>query len=248
VRIDEVADGVFVAVGSLVNWTIIRDGRELTLVDGGFPGDRRRVLASIESLGHSPQDVRAILGTHAHVDHIGAFEHFVRHFGTPVHMSGIDAFHAEKGDYEQASPGEIARHLGNPRVLPWALRVLSVGGSGRPTVPETHGFDTLRPLDVPGRPVPVSCPGHTYGHVAFHLPERGVLLAGDAIATGHPVSAISGPQLLPDFFAADAERAEKSLGALAKLSADVLVCGHGEPWSGSPAGAVEIALDRHRNR
>jgi len=36
------------------------------------------------------------------------------------------------------------------------------------------------PLEVPGRLVPVPTPGHTSGLCAFHLPERGVLIAGDA--------------------------------------------------------------------
>jgi glyoxylase-like metal-dependent hydrolase (beta-lactamase superfamily II) len=35
-------------------------------------------------------------------------------------------------------------------------------------------------LDVAGRPVVVHTPGHTCGHCCLHLPDRGVLLAGDA--------------------------------------------------------------------
>ncbi len=37
---------------------------------------------------------------------------------------------------------------------------------------------TTDALDIPGRPVPVPTPGHTSGHSAFHLPERGALLVG----------------------------------------------------------------------
>ena len=38
-------------------------------------------------------------------------------------------------------------------------------------------------LDVPGRPRIIPTPGHSPGHVAFHLPELGVLIAGDALCT-----------------------------------------------------------------
>jgi glyoxylase-like metal-dependent hydrolase (beta-lactamase superfamily II) len=40
----------------------------------------------------------------------------------------------------------------------------------------------------------------------------------------------------------DTEQARRSLARLAALGADVLLPGHGEPWHGSPAEAVERAL------
>ncbi|MCW2657606.1 MAG: Metallo-beta-lactamase, partial [Jatrophihabitans sp.] len=35
----EAAEGVFLVRGTDVNWILLRDGRELTLVDSGYPGD-----------------------------------------------------------------------------------------------------------------------------------------------------------------------------------------------------------------
>lgn len=243
--IDEVTKDVFVARGTAVNWVILRAGGELTLVDGGFPGDLKKVLSSIEEIGHSVSDVRAVLGTHAHVDHIGAFEHFATELGVPVYMSGIDAYHAQSGDLEQAGPLDLLKRIGNPRMLPWMLNITFAGGASHPKLSSVRTLDMSAPLDVPGRPVPVSCTGHSSGHTTFHLPDAGVLLAGDALATGHPLSPLAGPQLLPDFFAADAEEAIRELDNLTGLGADLLVCGHGEPWKGTPADAVDLARTLH---
>ena len=243
--IDEVTKDVFVARGTAVNWVILREGDELTLVDGGFPGDLKKVLSSIEEIGHSPSDVRAGLGTHAHVDHIGAFEYFTAELGVPVYMSAIDAYHAHTGDFEQATPLDLAKRIFDPRMLPWLLSISMVGGASHPTLSVVHSLDMGAALDVPGRPVPVSCSGHSSGHTAFHLPGAGVVLAGDALATGHPLSPLKGPQLLPDFFAADADEAVRELDNLAGLAADILVCGHGEPWKGTPADAVDLARSLH---
>jgi hypothetical protein len=97
-------------------------------------------------------------------------------------------------------------------------------------------------LDVPGQPRPVHTPGHTSGHCAFHLPDRGVLLAGDALMTDHALVPTAEPQLLPGFFNLDAHRARASLRLLADLDAEAVVPGHGAAFLGSPADAVRAAL------
>jgi glyoxylase-like metal-dependent hydrolase (beta-lactamase superfamily II) len=75
-RVREVADGIFHVRGTEVNWYLIREGDDLTLVDSGYPGDLERVEESVRVLGRAPADVRAVLLTHAHVDHMGAAQHF----------------------------------------------------------------------------------------------------------------------------------------------------------------------------
>ena len=73
-RMDQAADGVWLVTGTDNNWVLVADGDEVTLVDAGFPGDLPRVLASVERIGRAPGDVRAIVLTHAHPDHLGGSE------------------------------------------------------------------------------------------------------------------------------------------------------------------------------
>jgi glyoxylase-like metal-dependent hydrolase (beta-lactamase superfamily II) len=139
------------------------------------------------------------------------------------------------------STSAILRRAWRRDVLLWARDVLALKAE---RVERLSSVDTFADdvLDVPGHPVPVHTPGHTSGHCALHLPERGVLLAGDAMMTEHAVAPATGPQLLPDFFNRDTDLARASLRALSDLAADVVVPGHGPAFRGTPSAAVSAAL------
>ena len=150
--------------------------------------------------------------------------------------------HARREVVEQAGPADVARNAWRPRVLAWAVHAVRLGALRSVAVPTATALE--EPLDLPGRPVPVPTPGHTSGHTAYLLPDAGVLVSGDALVTGHPTTARTGPQRLPAFFDHDPARAAVALDALAPLDADVLLPGHGPAWHGTPGQAVVIAHSR----
>lgn len=237
----EVAPDVFCVEGTAVNWVLLRDGTELTLIDAGWPGDTSAVEDSIRMLGRHPIDVQAVLLTHAHLDHMGAINHFHKKYATPVFMSSAEVPHARDGHLEQAKPTDIIKRCYRPSALRWTARIMVAGALKPVQIAHAEPYPTPGPLDVPGAPVPVACAGHTSGHSAFHLPDKGVLVTGDALVTGHPLSPLSGPQLLPPFFAHAPAEAEAALQCLAGVDAEVLIPGHGMPWRGTPAVAAEQA-------
>jgi len=237
----EVAEGVFCVPGTAVNWVLLRDGTDLTLVDAGWSGDIGRVEDSIRALGRHPMDVQAILLTHAHLDHMGAINHFHQRYCTPVFTSRAEVAHARDGHLEQATPADIITRCYRPSALRWAARIMAAGALKPVKLPHAQPYPEVGALDLPGAPVPVACAGHTSGHSAFHLPDKGVLVTGDALVTGHPLSPVSGPQLLPPFFAHAPADAKAALQTLAGVDADILVPGHGDPWRGTPFAAAEQA-------
>jgi glyoxylase-like metal-dependent hydrolase (beta-lactamase superfamily II) len=246
-QMNQAADGVWLVTGTDVNWVLVTDGDEVTLVDTGEPRDWPRVRSSLQWIGRAPGDVSAVVLTHAHPDHIGAAERLRADPGIPVRLLDTEAPHARGQIIQEAPKLQVLRAAWRPQVLLWVLRIVRAGATRAERLTEVKPFDAgSGPLDVPGRLVPVPTPGHTSGHCAFHLPDRGVLITGDALITAHPAGRATGPQMCPPMFNHDEATALASLQALAGLSASVVLPGHGPAYRGSPASAVQRALAAHR--
>ncbi|GAA0663056.1 MBL fold metallo-hydrolase [Streptomyces thermocarboxydovorans] len=243
--VQQAADGVFLVHGTHTNWVILTEGDAVTLIDTGYPGDRALLLASLAQVGAAPEAVSAVLLTHAHNDHIGSAEYLRATYGTPVYAHEAEVPHARRDFLHQVSAGRVALEAWRPGVLRWGLRALRSGGTAHVPVLEPLAFPVTGaeagPLDLPGRPLPVPTPGHTDGHCAFHLPQAGVVVSGDALAGGHPTSRLAGPQLLPRMFHHDTAAAVASLDVLAGLDGDLLLPGHGPVHRGPVREAARTA-------
>jgi glyoxylase-like metal-dependent hydrolase (beta-lactamase superfamily II) len=243
VDVVEVAPGVHHARAKHVSWVLLTDGADVTLVDSGYPGDRSRVIASLERIGRSPADLGAVLLTHGHPDHIGSAEYLRRTYHVSVRAHERETANATGERVEQVSEATLLRMLWRRDVVGWLFDVLRLRGARPERLRALDPF-TDGPLDVPGAPVAVATPGHTSGHTSFHLPDRGALLTGDALMTAHALARHPGPQLLPAYFNTDTAQARESLQRLRDLDAEVVVPGHGPAFHGSPDEAVRQALDR----
>jgi glyoxylase-like metal-dependent hydrolase (beta-lactamase superfamily II) len=241
-QVVEVADDVFLGRGTEVNWVLLRDGSDVTLIDSGYPGDVERVEASLRAIGRRPEDVRAVLITHAHVDHIGGVNHFHDRYGAAVYTGATEVRHAHREYLEQARRRDVVTNLWRPGLWPWLARVNRVGVTKNITVPSAQPFPNAGALDLPGAPVPVETPGHTSGHTAYHLPAAGAVVTGDGLVTAHAVLPKAGPQVLPAFF--NHSDPLPSLAALEVLDADLILPGHGDALRRPIADAVREARDR----
>src|SRR5205814_2597188 len=114
VEVIEVAPGVYHARAKHVSWVLVTDGAGVTLVDSGYPGDRARVIASLEEIGRSPADLGAILLTHGHPDHIGSAEYLRRAHHVPVRAHQLPPARPRRADRrrradDRARPGQATR-------------------------------------------------------------------------------------------------------------------------------------------
>jgi glyoxylase-like metal-dependent hydrolase (beta-lactamase superfamily II) len=225
----------------------VDDGSALTLVDAGYPNDGAALLASIASIGRRPEDVVAIVLTHAHLDHMGGVPMMVSRFGTPVLTGAEEARHARREYLEQITPGQMLRQCTRPAGVRWvAATVRAVGlGNIRMALDDVTPVEPGVPLDVPGGLVAVPTPGHTRGHTAYLMPSTGVLFSGDTLVTGHPISRLgTGPQKLPSVFNESEDGVERAVESLRDLPADTLVPGHGEVAYAPITTLVDRALHR----
>lgn len=82
------------------------------LVDGGLPESAPLIEQSIRALGKRPEDIRVLLTTQAHFDHVGSLAHFQRLSGARVEVMEGDVDVVESGgrtDYLFGDAGERTR-------------------------------------------------------------------------------------------------------------------------------------------
>lgn len=243
----EVTAGVWHVTASDTNFVLVRDGDSVTLIDTGYPGDRQLLEHAIGLAGGRPADLSALLLTHAHVDHTGSAEWLRAAHGVPVRCHGQEVANALGEVHEAISTTEVLVRAWRPKVLLFTLNAARNGALTPTPLEHVDPFTDEEALDVAGAPVPVHTPGHTSGHTSYHLPDRGVLVAGDALITVDVWDhGRTGPQLIRPIFNQDHERADRSLDRLVDLDAEVVLPGHGAPFRGSPAAAVELARSRGR--
>jgi len=236
-----VAEGVHRVEDAYVNWYLLEEDRRLTLADAGVPASWDSLLAALDALGRSPGDVEAVVLTHAHFDHIGIAERVRAQLGAEV-WAPEDDVPLTRHPLQYTRDRSPLRYAWRPGARPIMAALLRSRAFLPPPIARVRRFRAGEgPLPVPGAPLPLATPGHTLGHCALALPERGALLAGDALVTLDPYTGATGPRLVARAATADPERATASLDVLASSDAAVLLPGHGEPWRGGVAAAVDAA-------
>lgn len=200
----------------------------LTLFDAGLPSARRPLEDLLGHLGARLSDIDALVLTHGHFDHVGVARR-IRTEGASVLVHPQDqrlARHPYR--YRPASP-RVPYVLGHPRGIPVIAGMALHGALAVKGVEASPRVEHGRPVDAPGSPLALWTPGHTDGHCAYLLDDRGVLISGDALVTLDPYTGRAGAQIVAVAATADSGAAMKSLETLAQTDASLVLPGHGEP-------------------
>jgi len=238
--IQQVADGVYRLGTDWVGWYLCDVDGSLTVVDCGFPSYFEQLPAALSELGYPLEAVTAVVLTHYHSDHVGSAERIRGEAGATVFAPAGDAPGLTSG--KVPIPGGMMPSLWRPAMWRYMAHAIRNGGAKLTPVKEVRTYGDGEVLDAPGALRVVHTPGHTGGHCSLLAEGAGVLFAGDAMAMRDFLGGPPGPQLLP--FNEDADRARDSLSRLEGLAASVVVVGHGRPFEGTPAEAVERARER----
>jgi glyoxylase-like metal-dependent hydrolase (beta-lactamase superfamily II) len=236
----QVAEGVHRLTGGVCNFYLIEDGGKLVLVDAGAPRDWDLLVRTLGTLGRGLEDLDAVLLTHAHSDHTGFAERARDTASVPVWVHQADEAVA-KGAKPGKNDGKATAYLLRVEFYRTVLSLARRGAMRLIPVREVSTFADGETLDVPGRPRVVHAPGHTPGCAALLLEGRRVLLAGDVLATRNPLTGRVGPQVMPSGLNRDTPMALRSLDTLDGITADVLLPGHGDPWTEGPPEAARLA-------
>jgi glyoxylase-like metal-dependent hydrolase (beta-lactamase superfamily II) len=223
---------------SIVNAYLVEEAGEVTIIDAGMPGMYAEMVCELAAMGRSPADVRAVVLTHGHSDHIGFAERVRREQRVPIWVHAADAALAR---------GEVpnpARGMGQVRIAPllgFLWFGLLHGGLQRPTINEVSTYGEGATLDLPGSPSVRLVPGHTPGMAVLHVPARDALFVGDAFCTYAVTTGKRGPRIAP--FTANVRQALDSLGRLEGIEAGHVLPGHGDYWTGGVAEAIRLVRE-----
>jgi len=209
-----------------VNVGLLVDGGTVTVIDAGPPGAENAICEYIRQIGYSLSQVRRIILTHHHVDHIGGLTGLVNLTGAEVWAHKDDAGFID---------GSIAR----PIVEMPIERILSLMPAAteeeiaafRERMKELRRAQPTKvdlrlsggeELSLLGCCQIVHTPGHTPGHICLYLPTRSLLIAGDLMR--YEQGQIGGP--IPEF-TANLEEAKESLRRVAGLTFEAMYGYHG---------------------
>lgn len=225
--VDQITDDLTRVRFLIANCYLQGTGDHWVLIDAGVPGAARAIRrAAAQRFGDVPP--RAIILTHGHFDHVGAFPEILDGWDVPVYANPTEIPHLTgKVDYPPPDPtvGEGAMAVLS---FLYPKRAIDLG-------------DRVQPLPVDGH-VPempgwrwIPTPGHSDGHISLFRDADRCLIAGDAFVTVKQESLLAvarqrqelhGP---PAYFTPDWRAAKQSVATLAALRPLIAATGHGTP-------------------
>jgi glyoxylase-like metal-dependent hydrolase (beta-lactamase superfamily II) len=242
--VEIIADGVIRFRHLFVNAYVIGDADNWLLVDAALPGATNAIVEAAEKHFGQGAKPRAVIMTHGHFDHVGAFPDLFDHWDVPVWAHPLEVPHLTgEADYPPPDPtvGKGAMALMS---FAYPNKAIDLGDRVRALPPDST---------VPHLPEWrwLHTPGHTKGHISLYRENDGVLVAGDAFVTVEQESLykvmtqkqeVHGP---PAYFTPDRKNAEESVRVLHELRPSIAATGHGTPMEGDALTDGLSALVAH---
>lgn len=191
------------------NPTAVETDAGVVLLDVGFPHTVDQLETGLASIGYGLDDIALILLTHHDGDHASGLAAVTGRVDTLV------AAHAEEVPYVDGRAFPIKTPDDQERYEPVPVDLELVGDEAVRTA--------AGPMEL------IHVPGHSPGMLAAYLPQAKVLIAADAMVSE---DGLAGPK---PHFTPDMETATESVGRLADLDVEHVVCYHG--------GAVEATTE-----
>lgn len=216
----QIVPGFYSLALGMVNAYIMESSDGLVLFDTGVPNSADKILEAVRELGKQPEDIRHIVLTHAHPDHIGSLAALQRATQAKTYIHPLDADWAKRGgDFDPRHGDRPFKPAPGLMIgLFYWLFIKPYRGIEPATIDVEINDGELLPFADNMRVI--FAPGHSAGQLAFLWEKHGgVLIAGDTCANL--------PSLNWSLGYEDLEAGKRSLKRLCELEFEVAVFGHG---------------------
>jgi len=228
----KVAEGVYRIPARAANTYLIEASKGLVLVDSGLPGSERRILKAIAKLGKKPSDLKLVLLTHRHLDHIGSAAALKKQTGAKLASHPFEKPYAA-GTLVISAPkarslyGRIVRKLTTLEY--WSLKLFRIIKFQTAHVDLAADEESI--LDAVGLDGSVLwTPGHTKGSVTLFLNQPSVAIVGDLLRSRRG-------QLVEPLLMESIAQTQASVRRVLDFGPEIICPGHGKPL---PASRVKI--------
>lgn len=238
--IPEVAPGVRRLGSRWVNWYLVEHPEGLTVIDAGLPAHDAQFVALLETFGRSPRDVKDVVLTHWHPDHVGLGAWLSSRYGATVWAPKSEVA-LITGNEKPVQPNFLP-YLWRPPMVRYLLSVVRDGARRVEPVSRVQSYDPGA-NGLPGGLRAIATHGHTRGHCALLDEQRGVLFCGDALATVNLLTWKPEPRPLPAQINHDNDAVLHALARVEETDADIVLPGHGDPWLQGARRAARSARD-----
>jgi glyoxylase-like metal-dependent hydrolase (beta-lactamase superfamily II) len=194
---------------------LIEDPDGLTIIDAGVGSAAPKILQQLEAAGRQAQEVKRILITHAHPDHVGGLPELQAATGAAVIASALERPVIEGQQMIQGPPPERM-----PTLLRW-MPPPTMRFKPTPVARTVAEGDRLD--EVMGGLEILETPGHSPGHLSFWQPEQRIVFCGDVLMR------LGGLRLPIAAFTTDMDEDKRSIRKLAALQPRMVCFGHGLP-------------------
>lgn len=188
-------------------------GDHITLVDTGWPGNAKRILSYLSSLGYGPSDVSDIVLTHCHVDHCGSAAEVKEKTGATV-----GAHENDVGCISGVTPYPVPRGI-----LGVVLRMVKPLLRLHPVEVDLPLSDGMEIPNSGGLKV-IHTPGHTIGSICLYHSKLKVLFSGDTV-----ICEGGGVREPMESTSMNPSEVIRSVKKLSELDFESILPGHGAP-------------------
>jgi glyoxylase-like metal-dependent hydrolase (beta-lactamase superfamily II) len=198
---------------------------ELTLIDAGLPGSRWPLERYLAKIGRSMGELRRIVCTHGHPDHIGGVREMTTRNHAEVLMHPADI----------AGLNVTLREAWNARdrgkLIAWFTR-------GPHAATPLHDGEVL---PVFGGLQVIHTPGHTPGTVCLYAPRHRILFTGDVLQVRKGKVSFA-----HRYFSSDYEMACASVERLTEYDVQTIAFAHYPAWTDDANGVLARLAKRAR--